>query len=146
MEFFAETNSFYGTLGTHKNEDEWKAAHNRSLTAIERAKKQLPIATGPDTYEKHGDQWYKVGHRYGKGNAFDVEERLNTFKSKLENEQYPKTWLAKKLAWLRGLYSNWMAQKSIMSAQGKANIFQRIGAFILRLIDRVAQKLQNLVN
>lgn len=80
----------------------------------------------------------------------DLQSRLETISKMVEKEKFPKSWLAKKIYWLRSLYRKIMYKWSIKKGTGFVGTItgtvKRILAFILRLIDKLAAKLQNAVN
>ena len=80
----------------------------------------------------------------------ELPDRLKQLSSMVEKEQFPKTWLAKKIAWLRSLYKEFMMKHTVFKASMKDLAFgdkiKNVAAMILRLIDKLAQKLQNAVN
>lgn len=57
----------------------------------------------------------------------------------------PRTWLAKKIAALRKLYSKWMNKASNADPK-KANIIKRACAKLLKVIDKLMAKLQQAAN
>lgn len=72
--------------------------------------------------------------------------RLESFKNRIQEEQFPKTWLAKKIAWFRSLYAKFMHKNTASPEPGFVGIIKRICATILRIIDTLTRKLQNAVN
>ena len=83
-------------------------------------------------------------------NLDDAKARIQTLSKMVEKEQFPKTWLAKKIAWLRSLYRGIMYKLTLHRSDGPwkavTNPLRSIAGFILRLIDKLALKLQNAVN
>ena len=81
-------------------------------------------------------------------------KRVETIEKMIQNETFPKTWLAKKIAWLRSLYRNVMYRWSIQQKNRSwhnvggfvVDNLKKFAAFILRVIDKLALKLQNAVN
>lgn len=76
----------------------------------------------------------------------DEISRLEDFKKRIQSEQYPKSWLAKKIQWFRNLYAKFMHKNSVNPQPGVKGFFKRILATIARIIDTLAKKLQNAVN
>ena len=80
-------------------------------------------------------------------------ERVKELSKMVENEKFPKSWIGKKIAWLRSLYRNVMFRWTIAQRnRSMSNIggwvidkLKKFAAFILRTIDKLAQKLQNAV-
>lgn len=126
------------------------------------------LATGDPFYlEAYADPLSEVtvavGRAFGKDGAkydyyYDTEKKqwieqktafykkLMTLEDELEAENPPKSWLAKKIKWLRDVYKKWMLKSAKMTAEGKAGIFRTIAAIILRLIDTCLKKLQKWVD
>lgn len=73
-------------------------------------------------------------------------ERLENFKKRIQSEQYPKSWLAKKIQWFRNLYAKFMHKNSASHQPGISGFIKRILATIARIIDMLMKKLQNAVN
>lgn len=82
---------------------------------------------------------------YHKG---QLKNDLESFSRQLERETYPKSWLAKKIAWFRGLYAKFKEKYKNYSTAGPGvlNTLKWIGAKILSIIDVLLRKLQNAVN
>lgn len=54
----------------------------------------------------------------------------------------PKSWIAKKIASLRKLYSKWLAKANKETNSNKANAIKKVAAKILNLIDALMKKLE----
>jgi len=79
--------------------------------------------------------------------AFQGEiDRLESFKKRIQSEQYPKSWLAKKIQWFRNLYAKFMHKNTVSPQPGVTGFIKRILATIARIIDMLMKKLQNAVN
>ena len=63
-----------------------------------------------------------------------------------EMEIAPRTWLAKKVASLRGLYGKYLAKAKAAKDMGKASVAQKIANVILSVIDWIMRKLQSGAN
>lgn len=80
-------------------------------------------------------------------NVDDVKKRIESLNKLVEKEQFPKTWLAKKIAWLRSLYRNLMYKLTLQKSSNPiTNTLKKLAGIILRTIDKLALKLQNAVN
>ena len=73
-------------------------------------------------------------------------DRLESFKKRIQSEQYPKSWLAKKIQWFRNLYAKFMHKNTVSPQPGVTGFIKRILATIARIIDMLMKKLQNAVN
>jgi hypothetical protein len=73
-------------------------------------------------------------------------DRLESFKKRIQSEQYPKSWLAKKIQWFRNLYAKFMHKNTASPQPGVTGFIKRILATIARIIDMLMKKLQNAVN
>ena len=73
-------------------------------------------------------------------------DRLESFKKRIQSEQYPKSWLAKKIQWFRNLYAKFMHKNTTSPQPGVTGFIKRILATIARIIDMLMKKLQNAVN
>jgi hypothetical protein len=73
-------------------------------------------------------------------------DRLESFKKRIQSEQYPKSWLAKKIQWFRNLYAKFMHKNTASPQPGVTGFIKRILATITRIIDMLMKKLQNAVN
>jgi hypothetical protein len=67
-------------------------------------------------------------------------------KIKQEAEGKPKSWLAKRVAWLRDLYKKWLDKKNQEHDQQKIGFFSNILRVIMNGIDYLMRKLQNAVD
>lgn len=85
----------------------------------------------------------------------DVASRVDKIYKMVDEEEFPKSWLAKKIAWLRSLYRNIMIKWTIQKTKGGVanggvgyitGPLKTFAAFVLRCIDKLARKLQNAVN
>lgn len=80
-------------------------------------------------------------------NIADTQKRIESLSKLVDRETFPKTWLAKKIAWLRGLYRKLMYKCTLTKSNDPiVNVLKKIGGVILRTIDKLALKLQNAVN
>lgn len=73
--------------------------------------------------------------------AYNTLDRL-----KKEADNAPRTWLAHKVASLRGLYYKWLEKSRTERDLGKAGIFKKVASRILGVIDYLMSKLQKLTN
>jgi len=65
----------------------------------------------------------------------------NQILSQAENQ--PKTWIAKKISSLRGLYQKWLKKANEEKDSGKIGMFKNIARVIMNVIDKLLAKLQN---
>ena len=78
------------------------------------------------------------------GLAYGINSRLQRIRAEAANQ--PRTWLAKKIAALRSIYSNYLNRARIEREQGRAGIFKTIASKILGVIDFLMKKLQHAAN
>lgn len=78
------------------------------------------------------------------GLAYGINSRLQRIRAEAANQ--PRTWLAKKIAALRNIYSNYLNRARMERAQGRAGIFKTIASKILGVIDFLMKKLQHVAN
>ena len=78
------------------------------------------------------------------GLAYGINSRLQRIRTEAANQ--PRTWLAKKIAALRSIYSNYLNKARMERAQGRAGIFKTIASKILGVIDFLMKKLQHAAN
>ena len=78
------------------------------------------------------------------GLAMNINNRLQRIRAEAANQ--PRSWLAKKIAALRSIYSNYLHRARVERAQGRAGIFKKIASKILGVIDFLMRKLQHAVN
>jgi len=58
----------------------------------------------------------------------------------------PRSWIAKKIASLRSLYSRYLQRARLAKASGQASVFQKVASKILSVIDALMKKMQNMTN
>ena len=58
----------------------------------------------------------------------------------------PRSWIAKKIASLRSLYSRYLQKARLAKASGQASVFQKVASKILSVIDALMKKMQNMTN
>lgn len=75
-----------------------------------------------------------------------LTDNLKSFKERIEKEEFPKSWLAKKIAWFRSLYAKFMHKNTAARQSGIGGTFKWILASIAKIIDTLLRKLQNAVN
>lgn len=78
------------------------------------------------------------------GLAYGINSRLQRIRAEAANQ--PRTWLAKKIAALRSIYSNYLNRARMERAQDRAGIFKTIASKILGVIDFLMKKLQHAAN
>lgn len=61
-----------------------------------------------------------------------------------QSENKPKSWIARKIAALRNIYSKWLEVAKKQSDAGKANILKSAAAKVLQVIDALLAKMQKL--
>ena len=77
----------------------------------------------------------------------DAGNRVAELMKMVDQEKFPKSWLAKKIAWLRSLYRNLMYKLSLQKSNTPIiGHLKRFAGFVLRCIDKLALKLQNAVS
>ena len=59
-------------------------------------------------------------------------------------EGKPASWISKKIASLRSMYSNWLQKANTAVNQNQANIFKKIATKIMNVIDKLMAKLQDM--
>jgi uncharacterized protein YkwD len=67
-------------------------------------------------------------------------ETVNQVEKEAEGKK--KGWFASKIAWLRGLYKNWLARANIEKDQKKIGFFKNIARTIMGAIDYLMKKLE----
>lgn len=67
-------------------------------------------------------------------------ETVNQVEKEAEGKK--KGWFASKIAWLRGLYKNWLAKANIEKDQKKIGFFKNIARTIMGAIDYLMKKLE----
>lgn len=112
---------------------------SKTKTEEEFKKIQADTVTQFKNWEKHADQSFAA-------NGGKISGDLQQFYKHIESQQFPKSWLAKKIAWFRSLYAKFMHKNTIASQGGVTGFLKKIGAMILKVIDKLAEKLQNAVN
>ena len=75
-----------------------------------------------------------------------ISKKITDLSKDLEQEEYPKSWLAKKIAWFRSLYAKFMNKNKTVRDPGVFGFIKKICAMILNIIDKLARKLQHAVN
>ena len=128
---------FFNDKDIHKDESKFNAAKKSTLDHLKYAEENI--------------QKFNLDVRgLNDKNVEDAKSRIQKLSKMVEQEQFPKTWLAKKIAWLRSLYRNIMYKLTLHKSDGPwksvTNPLRSIAGFILRLIDKLALKLQNAVN
>jgi hypothetical protein len=77
-------------------------------------------------------------------NTRNPQEKLgfdpNQILSQADNQ--PKSWIAKKISSLRGLYQKWLKKANEEKDEGKIGMFKNIARVIMNVIDKLLAKLQ----
>ena len=56
----------------------------------------------------------------------------------------PKSWISQKIASLRGIYAKWLEAAKKESDANKANVIKKAAASLLKIIDQLLAKMQEL--
>lgn len=122
----SDIDSHYNLIANAKTEEEFKKIQQDTMSNLRK--------WGQDSFQSFSM------------NGDKVSENLHTFYKHIQSQQFPKSWLAKKIAWFRSLYAKFMHKNTVASQGGVTGFFKKIGAMILKVIDKLAEKLQNAVN
>ena len=139
------------------DENAFNAAKQRTQRQLHRAhshfnfaeKGKFVLDQDPESPTNNADVRY---HHFTGATDSEVNNRVSEIEQLVKNEEFPKTRLAKIIAWLRSLYRKFMYKhhiyqvpKDIKHLDLTGNL-KNIAARILLLIDKLAQKLQNKLN
>lgn len=135
--FSEKPGDFFSNSKTRTDEAEFNKAKQATLDRLKYAEENL---------EKFNVDVRGLNDK----NLGDAKTRIQKLSRMVSEEKFPKSWLAKKIAWLRGLYRNIMYKLTLHKSDGQwksvTNPLRSIAGFILRLIDKIALKIQNAVN
>ena len=79
----------------------------------------------------------------------ELADKLKKLDTEGEKVNHPKSWFAKKIAWLRGLYTNLLHKMDKISMTDSKGVLGKIkktlaslASYVMHLIDRFMNKLQ----
>lgn len=104
-------------------------------------KPQLLLTDNRPVYKKHSNAFM-----YGGVAAGVAVGGLGLAKILKEAKNKPKSWIAKKIASLRSVYSKWLKRAQKESNSKKANAIKKVAAKILAVIDKLMAKLQTMAD
>jgi len=115
--------------------------YSRDDEAKFNATKQTALSHADDILNK-----IKTSGLDGAGAVKDVQTNLTKYREYVQNKQFPKSWLAKKIAWFRSLYEKFMLKNKYAKEPGVIGFIKHVLACITKIIDTLLGKLQNAVD